>query len=228
MNRGIYNATAPTLNDGGTQELQLDVNGNLKTRETPVKTNTLLQDWTAVAQNTIVHSTELAITTTDRIAFLVQAALDTATAHTGTRFVVQVSPDASGDERWFPTNADYVRLIGTANAEDVTNNPLAAGGTTITIASTTGYTVLGTMVFIKDATLINSEIVRINAVTTDTSIGLLDGVTNAHANTADLFNVADMLMLDVPEGALRARIMVDNSYDADGSTLNYSVSVITI
>jgi len=190
------------------------------------KNITVIQDWTAVAQNTVAKSSEIDLTKKDGGLLSIQAALDTATAHTGTRFIPQISFSASGNEDWVNLT-EFVGLIGTANSEAITNNPLAAGGVTITCASTTGYTTLAQRVFIEDATLINSEIVIQNAVTTDTSIGLLDGVTNAHANTAVLYNVALLQVVSIPEGALRLRLIVDNSYDADGSTLNYKSIIET-
>ena len=221
-----YNASAPTLDDGDRGDLQGDVNSRLIISPLVTKSLTTIQDWTAVAQNTVAKSAEISLTTINNAILSIQAALDTATAHTGTRFILQISFSATGNEDWVNL-ADFVGLIGTANSEAVTNNPLAAGGTTITCASTTGYTTLAQRVFIKDATLIDSEIVIQNAVTADTSIGLLDGVTNAHANTAVLFNVCMLQIISIPQGALRLRIMVDNSYDADGSTLNYKAIIET-
>ena len=196
----------------------------VKFGENPVEVD--VQAWTAVAQNTVVKSAEFNLVERMTAILQIQAALDTATAHTGTRFVVQVAGSETGNEDWVNLT-EYVALIGTANSEAVTNNPLAVGGTTITCASTTGYTTLAQRVFIEDATLANSEIVIQKAVTADTSIGLLDGVTRAHANTAVLYNVCSLQNISIPLETLRLRVMVDNTYDADGSTLSYKVTLIT-
>jgi len=178
-------------------------------------------DWTAVAQNTVAKSAEIncALHAVSHLA--IQAFLDTETAHTGTEFIVQVSSNTSGNEDW-EEYTRFVGLIGTANKEDVTNNPLAAAGTSITVAATLGYTV-GLLFAIKDATLVNSELCLATVITTNTSITIIDGVTNEHANTADLYNIALTQIIMLAPTVNRVRVIINNGYDADGSTLNYKL-----
>jgi hypothetical protein len=181
-----------------------------------------ITDWTAVAQNTIAKSGELDISDAVMAILHIQAFLDTATAHTGTRFIVQTSGAATGNEDWQNTTT-FVELIGTANIEPITNNPLSAAATTITCASTTGYTTLGAWRAIEDATLANSELILETAYVTDTSITILDGTTNEHAQNTNMYSVAmgkDILLLGE---AYRVRLVVDNTYSSAGSTLNYKV-----
>ncbi len=186
-----------------------------------------VQDWTAVAQNTIVKSAEFDFSKMTDGILSIQAALDTTTAHTGTKFIVQISNSSSGDEDW-NEYTNFVGLIGTANSEAITNNPLAAGSTTITCADTTGYTVLGNWRFIEDATLADSELIFQTAVTTNTNITILDGTTNAHIQNTLMFNVALTQVISITKPVYRLRVVVDNTYDADGSTLNYKVRMESV
>jgi hypothetical protein len=180
-------------------------------------------DWTAVAQNTVVHSGELDCSLHAASHLAIQAFLDTTTAHTGTEFIVEVSSNTSGDEDWCEW-CRFVGLIGTAVKQDITNNPLAAAGTSVTIGATANFTV-GLLVALEDATLANSELVRITAVTTNTSVTLLDGVTNEHANTCDLYNLAMTQVIMLAPSVMRARVVVNNGYHAAGSTLNYKLRI---
>lgn len=146
-------------------------------------------------------------------------ALTNATAHTGTRIIVEYSTDSSGDEDWAEL-AQFVVGVGTTNLETITNNPATAGATVITCASTTGYTV-GIWIFLEDgATFANSEWGRVVAVAANTSVTLKDGITRQHANTSVLNSVAGPAVpVMIPEFCQRIRVIYDNSYDADGATV---------
>lgn len=185
----------------------------------------VVTDWTAVAQNTLVHSGETDISDDLEAQLHLQAFLDTATAHTGTRIIVEVSYNTSGDEDWVELTS-IVILVGTANAELIDDNPLGAASTTITISDTTGYVTNGTILAIEDGTLVNSEIIRQTGYTTNTNITILDGTTNAHANTDNLYNVAISRVIALLTASVRrVRVIIDNTFDADGSTLNYRLLI---
>lgn len=189
----------------------------------PTMSSAQLQDWTAVAQNTIAESATLDITGNYHTQLAIQAALDTTTAHTGTGFIVQGSHNASGDEDWFDL-FEVEGLVGTAAGDQIEDNPLAAASTTIAL---TGHalTALGIWLFIKDGSVLaDSELVFESAQATN-SITILDGTTNAHAVNTWIYNVAfSRDDLGVMMGsASRIRVLVDNTRDADGSTLNYKV-----
>jgi len=192
------------------------------TNEAIEKSTASVQDWTAVAQNTIAKSAEVDLSDVYKSILHIQAALDTTTAHTGTRFLVQISGSESGDEDWQDW-VDFVALIGTAATDLIEDNPLAAGSTDITL---TGHalTVLGKHLFIEDSTLADSEIVLESAQATN-SVSILRGTTNAHAVNTAIFNVAMNQNITLPSSAVRAQLVVDNSYDADGSTLNYKLRI---
>ena len=187
-----------------------------------VKTPLALQDWTAVAQNTIAKSAEADLLNVYRSTMNIQAALDTTTAHTGTRLIVQTSATESGNEDWQDLT-DFTALIGTSATDAIEDNPLAAGSTDIKL---TGHalTVEGKLLFIEDGTLANSEIVR-EASQTANEVVILDGTENAHALNTAIFNVAMTQNVSIPPSAIRARLIVDNTYDDNGSTLNYRITV---
>ena len=190
----------------------------------PDKITTALNDWTAVAQNALVHSAELEIAGVQKAQMQIQAALDTTTAHTGTRLIVQTSNQISGDEDWYPL-AEFVALIGTAATDLIEDNPLAAGSTAIAL---TGHalTAEGILLFIEDGTLADSEI-ALEASQSANEVVILDGTTNAHALNTAIFNIAMMQVVSLPSTAKRARLVIDNTYDDNGSTLNYRVDITT-
>ena len=187
------------------------------------KSPTILNDWTAVAQNAIVASGVAELREKSKHIMYIQAAINTTTPHTGTRFIVETSSSESGNN-WCPLT-DFVALIGTATTS-ATENDLAVGGKSITSTSH-GLTVEGILLFIEDGTLANSEIGRIAAIPDANTITLLDGVTNAHATGTNIFNIAMAMNVTLPSTAMRARLVVDNTYDEDGSTLDCRVDVVT-
>ena len=184
-----------------------------------------ITDWTAVAQNTIVESATEDVSPNYGSMLYIQSFLDTTTAHTGTKFLVQVSNADSGDEDWYDLT-EFVELVGTAATDLIENNPLAAGSTVITLTAH-ALTVLGIWLGIEDGTLANSELIFEKAQATN-SITCLDGTTNAHAQNTAIFNVAMVKSIFIPPEVARVRVVVDNSYDADGSTLNYKVGISEI
>ncbi len=186
-----------------------------------------MTDWTAVAQNTIVHSDILDVSDDLECQLMLQAFLDTETAHTGTKIIVEVSWNPSGDEDWYELQgAERVILIGTANEENIDDNPLAVGSTTILMSSTTGFTVEGEWRGIKDGTIANSELVRQTAVDAGVDIDILDGTTNEHATSVNVYSIAMSSIIALLTASIRrVRIIVDNSYDDNGSTLVYKLAI---
>jgi hypothetical protein len=188
-------------------------------------------DWNACAQNTVEESTVL--DTSDHYAteICVQAFLDTTTAHTGTEFIVQVSSNTTGDEDWHDYNK-FVALIDTANSENSTGNPLAAGSTTVTVADTGGNYEDGpigsTWIAFENATLANSELVLLTGYTTDTNFTCLDGTANEHVQNTVLYDVAISRTVIIGFPVNRVRVVINNAYDDNGSTLNYRVRATSV
>lgn len=183
----------------------------------------VITDWTAVAQNTLVHSDIIDIGSDLEAMLILQAFLDTTTGHTGTEIIVQISHKDSGDEDW----ADLTRrniLIGTAVADAIENAPLGIGETAITLTGH-AYTVIGKWLAIKNGTLLDSELVMEKSQTAN-EVVIVDGVTNAHVATTPMYNVAFSDTIAYLTAAVRrVRIIVNNAYDPDGSTLNYRLMI---
>ena len=185
----------------------------------------VLQDWTVVAQNVVGESAPLDISALYHTSLLIQAFLDTTTAHLGTRFIVQLSHHATGgldDEDWGDFT-QFVGLIGTAVTDLIENNPLAQGSTVITLTGH-AYTSLAKWMAIEDGTLVDSELV-FEVAQGANAITILDGTANAHAQNTAMFNIAfsnSSIAVMVGSG-LRLRVLVDNTYDPAGSTLNYRI-----
>lgn len=184
-----------------------------------------VQDWTAVLQNTIAKSEEYNLINSATALLHIQAALDTTTAHTGTRFLVQVSGNETGNADWQDW-VEFVALIGTAATDLIENDPLAAGATSITLTAH-ALTVLGELLFIEDSTLADSEIVMESAQTTN-AITILEGTDNEHAVGTAIFNAAMTQNVRLPADAVRGRLIVDNTYDSNGSTLNYAARITEV
>lgn len=179
-----------------------------------------ITDWTAVAQNVVGESGILNCAGHYGSELHIQAFLDTTTAHTGTRFIIQVSANTSGDEDWQDLT-EFVALIGTAATDLIEDNPLVATSTAIAL---TGHalTVLAKWLAIEDGTLVNSELI-FEVSETANEVVILDGTTNEHAQTTAIFNVAMVKVITLPFATNRVRVVVDNTYDNNGSTLNYKV-----
>ena len=186
------------------------------------KVTSTLTDWTAVAQNTIAKSATASVYDSYESILHIQAGLDSTTAHTGTKFIVQISGATSGDEDW-QNYTEFVELNGTAASDLIEDDPLAAGSTAIALTSHS-FTTLGKWLLIEDSTLANSELVFEKSQSTD-EVVILDGTTNAHAQNTPIYNLAFTKNISLPLGAYRVRVVVDNSVDADGSTLDYKVRI---
>ena len=186
------------------------------------KSNDEIEDWTAVAQNTVGESSEYDVSDAYGAVMHIQAALDTTTAHTGTRFVVQVSAADSGNEDWH-NFVEFVGLIGTAKTDLIEDNPLAAGATSLTL---TGHllTTEGIWILIEDATLVNSEMIFVASQSANAVVAL-DATANAHVLNTAVFDIALTQNISLPKTASRVRLLVDNPNHENGSTLNYKARV---
>lgn len=173
-----------------------------------------------IAQNVIVEGIIASVSDLYGAALTISWALSNATAHTGTKIRIEQSPRASGDEAWGLLQ-ELIVGVGTTNLEVITNNPAAVAETVITCASTTGYSV-GSTIFLEDvSTFANSEWGEIKAMSANTSVTLVDGITRQHAVNSILNSVAGVTPpIPIPvEEVQRVRVLYDNTYDADGATV---------
>jgi hypothetical protein len=183
-------------------------------------------DWTAVAQNTVGESGTLDCSGHYGTILCIQAFLDTTTAHAaGTDFRVQVSSNTTGDEDWHDYTV-FNALGGTAATDLIENNPLAAAATSITLTAH-ALTALGKWLAIEDGTLINSELIY-EVSQSANAVVILDGTTNAHALNTAIFNIAISEIVLLDSSVYRARVIVNNTIVAAGSTLNYKLRATKI
>lgn len=191
-------------------------------------TSSIINDWTAVAEDATGESAVIDISSNYVTAIHLWAFTDMNDPHEGTEFIIQISANSSGDEDW-TTYTKFIELVGDGDAEPIDDDPLAAEATTITISDTGGgYETepMGKWIAIEDSTLANSELVWLTNFTTDTSITIQDGTTNAHAKSTLIWDVAFAKTIIIPMGAgSRARVICNNGYDGDGtaSSLNWKV-----
>lgn len=187
----------------------------------PTKTVAAVDEWANVAQNAVREGATVDVSGLDGAILHIDIALVAAVAHTGTAIIVQISSNTSGNEDW----TELVRFsgpTGTANTEPITNNPLSAAATTATVADTGGlYEADETrFVYIKDGTIANSELIFLVSAVVDTSITWLDGTTNEHAQTTPLWDIAKTYPIAIPWEANRVRVIIDNTFDADGAAVD--------
>ena len=180
-----------------------------------------IDEWANVGQNAVRKGAVADVSSNFAETILhIDMALTSATAHTGTRIEVQVSSNTTGDEDW-STLVELVGPTGTANVEAIDNDPLASGSTLASCASTTGYVADGAIfIYFKDGTIANSEMVYLISAVTDTSVTWLDETTNEHAQGTNMYNIAKTYTVSIPFGIYRARVIIDNTYDVNGSPVD--------
>ena len=192
--------------------------------------------WDTILQNVAEASSTIDLHLSYASTIHLDIALAAAVAHTGTRILVQTIGDAAtGDHENWSTFMSFIACVGTGAIEATLDDPLAALSTTIDVASLTGFTVAtgGTLLaLIEDGTLADSELVRIISTEVDGGAGsndlitLLDATTTPHAAPSVLHNVVEQFVIPIPFGTTAARIVWDNTYDADGDAIFVRTRVV--
>lgn len=120
-------------------------------------------------------------------------------------FIVETSQDASGNE-WF--EALRFKVFDGTPASEVLTATEGAGETVIAVASTTGF-VADDVVYLRDATLENSEWARVQEISLNTSITLVEGLEREHvATTTTIFGSAQRFTATIDvRGAERLRVV---------------------
>jgi len=195
-------------------------------------TPTAVDAWALTAQNAVREGTVMNLSDSFASMVFIDIALGDTTAHTGTRVLLQVSSAAADDEFWTDL-VEFVAVEGTANTEVVLNNPLAAAGAQVEVAELTGFTVATggiLLAFMLDNTVANSELVHIVSTSVEGGndlINIQDGVKREHAvTTTVLSNIAESRAIALPSGVLRARVLYDNLYDANGAAIYTRTRVV--
>jgi hypothetical protein len=206
------------------------------------KNDSLLNDWASVANGEVVETTEL-----DNSSVVVSSATLSMAVETvgileecdGSRVVVQVSSGSSGDEDWSDLTEFYMPVTYAYSVCDkndpvdreLLDNNEAASATVIEIGDTTNglYSRDETRwAIITDDTIANSEMIYIISHVVDTSITLLDGLTNAHDNSNDyVTEIGQTRTIYIPTVYKRARIIYDSTFDEDNGGVDTMVRIRT-
>ncbi len=172
---------------------------------TPVKTAAVevLAHQAATHPTTIVGASMNAATKLKVTLFLFHGYVE-ATADTNPgKFLVQVRPEVGGsavNEHWI-TVAEITARGTTPDTEAMTASE-PAGETSLAVASTTGFAVDDELYIQDTGTLADSEWARCKTFVANTSIELIDGLTNAKDNADVIWNDATkaVVTLDLEAG----------------------------
>jgi len=130
-------------------------------------------------------STKLAMTLA-----LFHASVEAAENTNPGKFLVQVSGAASGNEDW-ATVQQFDATVSTADTEAMTaTEPI--GETALAVAATSGF-VANDLLYIQDTSVVaDGEWSRCREIVTDSTINLVDGLTNAKDSADVIWNDADV------------------------------------
>lgn len=163
----------------------------------------------SLASNSQVISSALSVSAKFAIAVAIHFGRRATTAlTTAVTFRLEFSPSSSGDEDWVPVQV-FTTQIAAAESEAVSGT-VAAGQNVVTVASTTNLTV-GSIVYIDNPTIANSEWGRIKAVDTNVSVTLERNLTYAQTG-ATIYTQAEMFQCHLDLTAIgRLQLVVDGS-----------------
>lgn len=186
-----------------------------------------LDEWALIARNAVREGATQNIANWQDTTLYISCALATPTAHIGTKIKVQISPLDSGDETWM-TYEDFLGPTGTASSTTMTGIPNAASLTITITGSNTGLfdnDETRTIFLLGSPTIANSELCTLVSHATNTSITILDALTNTPGTSTVFWDLAETYVVELPKYANRVRILYDNTYAKDGS-LVYTYSTI--
>jgi hypothetical protein len=147
-----------------------------------------------------------------------------ATANTnGGKFLVQVSGASSGDEDW-ATVTQFQAQATTADTEAGTATE-PAGETVLAVASTTGFAA-DDILYVQNGTLANSEWARCQEVVSNTSINLIDGLTNEQASST-IWNDAEIFVAQLDLTAVSRLRVVFQHEGATGANCHVKALMVT-
>jgi hypothetical protein len=194
--------------------------------------------WAEVAQNAVREGAVADLTETFDAVLLIDCALSSTTAHTGTEIIVQVSSNTTGDEDWHVLTR-LLGPVGTAVKADFAGTE-AAGQTVLSVTNpaTANVDNDGKFKFVEHtATAANSEIVFQTADSGDDgdTVTVLDGITNEQTADSDLFDIdsatasaVGQYVIPIPFAVPRARVVYNNTYDPDGSTVHTRCRLVKV
>lgn len=186
---------------------------------------TALLSLQSVASNTVVKSSELAVTSTLAASIYIHFGRRAATAlTTGMIFRVEGSAKSSGDGHWFVIGGAQFQTNIDSVGDEAVSGTCNAGQNEIAMASTTGFSA-GDLVYIDNSTIANSEWHRIKSVTTNTKIVLEDNLVNAQTGST-VYAGAQMFTANVDLSGVRRLRLVANGYGT-GQAVAVEAEIIT-
>lgn len=194
------------------------------------ESNELVDACQEIAMNGIVRGNAVQVHPDYQALLYIDLALTSETAHTtGTEVITQIKSTRPIDDDEFWSDYDAtVHLVGlTGNEQVISNDPLAQGATLITCISTVGYTDDGNWRFLEDITdFEDSEWIFQTAEVANTSITITNGVARAHLINSVLHNEATRHTVLLPFGAFYVRVIYNNAYDPDGSSIAVQARIV--
>lgn len=161
----------------------------------------------AITHPATVIGTEHDVSTKTQATFILYHASVEAAANTNPgKFLIQVTCSDAGCEDW-ATIYEFDATISTADTEAMTASE-PAGEKALAVVATAGFAA-NDILYIQDAgTLIDSEWGRCREIVTDTTINLVDGLTNAKDSSDVIWNDADIFVCSVDLSAIgRVRVL---------------------
>lgn len=123
----------------------------------------------------------------------------------GVEFRIEASAKSSGNDQWFPLTK-FKTFTAAPEAEAVT--AASSGSTLVSVADTTNFAV-GDLVFLLNGTPANSEWGRIQAVSTNASVSLIDTLTNTQTGST-MYDLAELFVAQIDLTAIgRLRLVAD-------------------
>ena len=181
---------------------------------------------TKVAANAQQKSSELALTNMKKVTILIDHGRTATTAFVvaGTEYRIEASQKAAGNDTW--RTIASVEAIITAATEITADGAEAVGQTLIEIGANTP--VVNDIVFWENATLADSEWMKVITIVGGTSFTILDGLTNAQALEKKIYNKGEQFVLTLDVTAFtRLRVVVNNNNGSTNVQVASRVAAIT-
>jgi hypothetical protein len=178
-----------------------------------------------VANNTVVTSSAQDVSTKFAATVFVHIGRDVVTALTnGVNIRILASAQSSGDSEWY-TLAQFLTGTATANTNAMSGSSNASGQNVLTATANINFTPDGTLIFIKNGTIANSEFARIQHVTAVTTVSLFFNLTNTQTNS-NAFDHAEEFVAQLDLTAVgRIRLEIDTL--SVGQAVNVEAFMVT-
>lgn len=158
--------------------------------------------------------------------FLFHASVEAAANTNSGIFRIEGSASASGDEDWVPLY-QVAATVSTADTEAMTATE-PSGETVLACASTTGF-VAGDLLYIQDTgTLADSEWARCQEIVANTSINLVDGLTNGKDSSDVIWNDADTWAIGLDLSSVTRIRVVFQHEGATGANCHVKATMVSL